>query len=109
MRTLLRKQRSRLRGTLESYLRGKETAKYLQDQVVTERNGRYVLVVKAEQRGGNGRQNRDVDTEESRQRGPGHVVAAAHEADDGVTDPRQRARRAGPDARREERELVPRE
>src|SRR5262249_7866126 len=31
-------------------LRGKETAKYLQDQVVTERSGRYVLVVKAEHR-----------------------------------------------------------
>jgi DNA mismatch repair protein MutS2 len=50
IRERLRKQRSRLRGTLESYLRGKETAKYLQDQVVTERNGRYVLVVKAEHR-----------------------------------------------------------
>jgi DNA mismatch repair protein MutS2 len=50
IRDRLRKQRARLRGTLESYLRGKETAKYLQDQVVTERNGRYVLVVKAEQR-----------------------------------------------------------
>jgi DNA mismatch repair protein MutS2 len=50
IRDRLRKQRSRLRGTLESYLRGKETAKYLQDQVVTERNGRYVLVVKAEHR-----------------------------------------------------------
>jgi DNA mismatch repair protein MutS2 len=47
-----RKQRSRLRTTLESYLRGKDTAKYLQDQVVTERNGRYVLVVKAEHRSG---------------------------------------------------------
>src|SRR5476651_2191273 len=52
IRDRLRKQRSRLRTTLESYLRGKETAKYLQDQVVTERNGRYVLVVKAEHRGG---------------------------------------------------------
>src|SRR5207342_726587 len=50
IRDRLRKQRSRLRGTLESYLRGKETAKYLQDQVVTERNGRYVIVVKAEYR-----------------------------------------------------------
>jgi DNA mismatch repair protein MutS2 len=50
IRDRLRKQRTRLRGTLESYLRGKETAKYLQDQVVTERNGRYVLVVKAEHR-----------------------------------------------------------
>jgi len=48
IRERLRKQRSRLRGTLESYLRGKETAKYLQDQVVTERNGRYVLVIKVE-------------------------------------------------------------
>jgi DNA mismatch repair protein MutS2 len=50
IRERLRKQRSRLRGTLESYLRGKDTAKYLQDLVVTERNGRYVLVVKAEHR-----------------------------------------------------------
>ena len=52
IRERLRKQRSRLRTTLESYLRGKETAKYLQDQVVTERNGRYVLVVKTEHRSG---------------------------------------------------------
>jgi DNA mismatch repair protein MutS2 len=52
LRERLRKQRSRLRTTLESYLRGKETAKYLQDQVVTERNGRYVLVVKTEHRTG---------------------------------------------------------
>src|SRR5207253_405333 len=50
IRERLRKQRTRLRGTLESYLRGKETAKYLQDQVVTERNGRYVLVIKSEHR-----------------------------------------------------------
>ncbi|PYR06844.1 MAG: endonuclease MutS2, partial [Acidobacteria bacterium] len=52
IRDRLRKQRSRLRTTLESYLRGKDTAKYLQDQVVTERNGRYVLVVKTEHRSG---------------------------------------------------------
>src|SRR5919106_390109 len=52
LRDRLRKQRSRLRTTLESYLRGKETSKYLQDQVVTERNGRYVLVVKTEHRSG---------------------------------------------------------
>ncbi|OFW20394.1 MAG: hypothetical protein A3H97_20920 [Acidobacteria bacterium RIFCSPLOWO2_02_FULL_65_29] len=50
IRERLRKQRSRLRGTLESYLRGKDTSKYLQEQVVTERNGRYVLVVKFEHR-----------------------------------------------------------
>jgi DNA mismatch repair protein MutS2 len=52
IRERLRKQRTRLRGTLESYLRGKETAKYLQEQIVTERNGRYVLVVKTEHRSG---------------------------------------------------------
>ncbi|HUP40100.1 MAG TPA: Smr/MutS family protein [Vicinamibacterales bacterium] len=50
VRTQLRKQRSRLRSTLESYLRGKDTSRYLQDQVVSERDGRYVLVVKAEHR-----------------------------------------------------------
>jgi DNA mismatch repair protein MutS2 len=50
IRERLRKQRARLRGTLESYLRGKDTTKYLQELVVTERNGRYVLVVKAEHR-----------------------------------------------------------
>jgi DNA mismatch repair protein MutS2 len=52
IRDRLRRQKTRLRGTLESYLRGKDTSKYLQDQVVTERNGRYVIVVKAEHRGG---------------------------------------------------------
>jgi DNA mismatch repair protein MutS2 len=50
IRDRLRRARSRLRGTLESYVRGRETARYLQDLVVTDRNGRYVLVVKAEHR-----------------------------------------------------------
>ena len=50
IRDRLRKQRTRLRGTLESYLRGKDTARYLQQQIVTDRNGRYVLVVRAEHR-----------------------------------------------------------
>ena len=50
LRDRLRKQRSRLRGTLESYLRGKDTSKYLQQQIVTDRNGRYVLVVRSEHR-----------------------------------------------------------
>jgi DNA mismatch repair protein MutS2 len=50
IRERLRKQRARLRNTLESYLRGKDTAKYLQQQIVTDRNGRYVLVVRAEHR-----------------------------------------------------------
>ncbi len=50
IRDRLRKQRARLRNTLESYLRGRDTSRYLQDQVVTDRNGRYVLVVRAEHR-----------------------------------------------------------
>ena len=50
VRDRLRKQRARLRGTLESYLRGRDTAKYLQQQIVTDRNGRYVLVVRSEHR-----------------------------------------------------------
>jgi DNA mismatch repair protein MutS2 len=50
IRGRLRKQRNRLRGNLESYLRGRDTAKYLQEQVVTERNGRFVLVVRSEHR-----------------------------------------------------------
>jgi DNA mismatch repair protein MutS2 len=50
IRERLRKQRARLRGTLESYLRGKDTSKYLQQQIVTDRNGRYVLVVRSEHR-----------------------------------------------------------
>jgi DNA mismatch repair protein MutS2 len=50
IRERLRRHRAKLRQTLDGYLRGKDTAKYLQDQVVTERNGRYVLLVKAEHR-----------------------------------------------------------
>ena len=50
IRDKLRRARSRLRGTLESYVRGTRHARYLQDSVVTDRNGRYVLVVKAEHR-----------------------------------------------------------
>jgi DNA mismatch repair protein MutS2 len=50
IRDRLRRQRAKLRQTLDAYLRGKDTAKYLQDQIVTERNGRFVLLVKAEHR-----------------------------------------------------------
>ncbi len=50
VRERLRRQRTRLKGTLESFLRNRDTAKYLQDQVVTDRNGRFVLVVRAEHR-----------------------------------------------------------
>jgi DNA mismatch repair protein MutS2 len=50
IRDRLRKQRNRLRTTLESYLRGRETTRYLQEQIVTDRNGRFVLLVKSEHR-----------------------------------------------------------
>ena len=51
LRERLRRQTGRLRRTLDSFLRGKTTVRYLQDQVVMERAGRCVLVVKAEHRG----------------------------------------------------------
>jgi DNA mismatch repair protein MutS2 len=49
IRERVRKQKQRLRTTLDGFVRGRN-AKYLQDQVVTDRNGRYVLVVRAEHR-----------------------------------------------------------
>src|SRR6185295_3772081 len=49
-RNELRQKRQKLRGTLEQYTRG-AASKYLQDQVITERNGRFVLMVRAEHRG----------------------------------------------------------
>ena len=51
IRDRLRRQRARLRTTLEGIVRGRDTSKYLQDQVVTDRNGRYVIVVRAEHKG----------------------------------------------------------
>jgi len=50
IRERLRRQKRRLRTTLDSLVRGRDTAKYLQEQVVTDRNGRHVLVVRAEHR-----------------------------------------------------------
>jgi DNA mismatch repair protein MutS2 len=50
IRNDLRQTRQKLRGTLEQYTRG-SAAKYLQDQIITERNGRFVLMVRAEHRG----------------------------------------------------------
>ncbi|HEY7191518.1 MAG TPA: endonuclease MutS2 [Vicinamibacterales bacterium] len=50
IRDRLRRQKQRLRSTLEGFLRGKEASKYLQEQVVTDRNGRRVLMVRAEHR-----------------------------------------------------------
>ena len=50
IRSRLRKQRNRLRGNLEAYLRSRDTSRYLQEQVISERHGRFVLVVRAEHR-----------------------------------------------------------
>ncbi|MBP6716749.1 MAG: Smr/MutS family protein [Acidobacteria bacterium] len=50
IRERLRRQRAKLRSTLETLSKGRDTAKYLQDQIVTDRNGRYVLVVRSEHR-----------------------------------------------------------
>src|SRR5262245_7239003 len=49
IRDRLRKHKQRLRTTLDGFLRGRD-AKYLQEQVVTDRNGRHVLMVRAEHR-----------------------------------------------------------
>ena len=48
IRDRLRRQRAKLRTTLEQFARGRDTAKYLQEQVVTSRHGRFVLMVRAE-------------------------------------------------------------
>src|SRR5439155_4205157 len=50
IRESLRRQRAKLRSALEGLTRGRDTAKYLQDQIVTDRNGRYVIVLRAEHR-----------------------------------------------------------
>jgi DNA mismatch repair protein MutS2 len=50
IRERLRRHRAKLRTTLEGLVRGRDTAKYLQEQVVTDRNGRHVLMVRAEHR-----------------------------------------------------------
>jgi DNA mismatch repair protein MutS2 len=48
IRDALRRNRAKLRHTLEGLTRGRDTAKYLQDQIVADRGGRYVLMVRAE-------------------------------------------------------------
>ena len=50
IRNELRQRRQKLRGTLEQFTRS-SASKYLQDEVITERNGRFVLMVRAEHRG----------------------------------------------------------
>ena len=50
IRESLRRERARLRSTLEGITRGRDASRYLQDQIVTDRHGRYVVVVRAEHR-----------------------------------------------------------
>jgi DNA mismatch repair protein MutS2 len=50
IREQLRRHRAKLRAALDALTRGRDAAKYLQDQIVTDRNGRYVVVVRAEHR-----------------------------------------------------------
>ncbi|MEX2271679.1 MAG: Smr/MutS family protein [Vicinamibacterales bacterium] len=50
VRERLRRQRQELRAAFERLVRGRGTTKYLQDQVVTDRHGRFVVTVRAEHR-----------------------------------------------------------
>jgi DNA mismatch repair protein MutS2 len=47
----LARLKSQLQSVMESYLRGKDAERILQDKLVTTRNDRYVLLLKAEHRG----------------------------------------------------------
>jgi DNA mismatch repair protein MutS2 len=51
IRRSLARLRVRLQSVMESFLRGKEADRLLQDKLITTRNDRYVLVLKAEHRG----------------------------------------------------------
>ncbi|SVD25944.1 uncharacterized protein METZ01_LOCUS378798, partial [marine metagenome] len=50
VRERLRTQRRHLHITMESYISNKETGSYLQENIVTDRNGRFVLIVKTAHR-----------------------------------------------------------
>jgi DNA mismatch repair protein MutS2 len=51
VRRALVRLRSQLHSVMESYLRGKDADRLLQDKLITTRNDRYVLLLKAEHRG----------------------------------------------------------
>jgi DNA mismatch repair protein MutS2 len=51
VRRTLTRLRAQLTTVMESFLRGKEAERTLQDKLITTRNERYVLLVKADQRG----------------------------------------------------------
>jgi DNA mismatch repair protein MutS2 len=51
LRRRLARQKLQLQSVMESFLRGKDAERLLQDKIVTTRNDRYVLIVKADHRG----------------------------------------------------------
>jgi DNA mismatch repair protein MutS2 len=51
IRRTLARLKSQLQSVMESYLQGKDADRLLQDKLVTTRNDRYVLLLKAEHRG----------------------------------------------------------
>lgn len=51
IRRRIARLRLRLHSVMESYLRGKDADRLLQEKLITTRNDRYVLLVRAEQRG----------------------------------------------------------
>jgi DNA mismatch repair protein MutS2 len=51
IRRTLARLRSQLQSVMESYLQGKDADRLLQDKLITTRNDRYVLLLKAEHRG----------------------------------------------------------
>ena len=50
-RRAIARLRARLHSVMESFLRGKDADRVLQERLITSRNERYVLLVRAEQRG----------------------------------------------------------
>jgi DNA mismatch repair protein MutS2 len=51
VRRSLRARKARLQSVMESFLHGKDADRVLQDKLITTRNDRYVLLLKAEHRG----------------------------------------------------------
>jgi len=51
IRRAVRKENEAIREKLQSMIRGQNTSKYLQDAIITQRSGRFVVPVKAEYKG----------------------------------------------------------
>jgi DNA mismatch repair protein MutS2 len=50
LRRMLKEKRQQILNRLESVIKSKDTEKYIQDELITERDGRYVIPVKVEMR-----------------------------------------------------------